>query len=99
MAICVGGMAAVHFFKGLYFDRMVAHVETALVQEPDSAFLMLKNFSLGDLTEEEEALYALLYTEANFEKKHAIDDSVLKVAYTYYVEEKRGNVPREVTYI
>lgn len=97
IAICVGGMAGFHFLKGFYFDRMVAHVETDLVQEPDSALLMLKNLSSGDLTEEEEALYALLYTEANFEKKHAIDDSVLKVAYTYYVEEKRGNVPREVT--
>lgn len=89
MAICVGGMTAVHFLKGLYFDRMVAHVETALVQEPDSALLMLKNFSSGDLTEKEEALYALLYTEAKFEKKHAIDDSVLKVAYAYYEEEKK----------
>lgn len=97
MALAGGFVAAIHFLKNFGFDRMVARVEEAVVQEPDSAISMLDSLSAGFLTEEEAALYALLYTEAVFEKEHHIHDSTLQVAYAYFVEEGKGDIPRELT--
>ena len=75
--------------KGVHwgFERMLACMESEMLEEPDSVLVYLKgNWRWSqDFEESTAARYALMYVDALYQTNRIVDDSALNVACSYYM--------------
>ena len=70
--------------KGI--DKNLVLAEQLMNDRPDSALQILEKMKVSNLGGENRALYALLMTQAQFKNRKPVEsDSLIKVAYEYYV--------------
>lgn len=72
--------------KNYQIKEYLSDIEQILLQNPDSAYLLLNKLNIGEMrTEKNRADYALLITEASFKTMRAVkSDSIIRIALNYY---------------
>lgn len=70
--------------------EIILSAEKMVAQYPDSAYRMLKDIDINDLsTKKEKADFALVYTEALYKNRIRVtSDSLIRIAYVYYTDKQ-----------